>query len=67
MGAPPTPEWTLVIFGLATELHEADIPAFTPNSEVSALVAVDRAPAEMAFPSHLHVVRAFFEQAGPLA
>ena len=56
----PPPERTIVIFGLARELSEADLPDFTPNSEVSALVLVDRVPGELAFSNHAQVVHAFF-------
>jgi ADP-ribose pyrophosphatase YjhB (NUDIX family) len=54
------PEQTIVIFGLTPELRETDLLDFMANSEVSELVIVDAAPAELAFSNHAQVVCTFF-------
>lgn len=53
----PPPETLLIVFALARPL--GNLPAFTPNEEVSELV-VGRAPSELAFSLHTDAMAAWF-------
>ncbi len=49
---------TLIIFGIAPAVQEADLPPFTPTAEVEERVVL-RAPASLAFDLHTDAVRDF--------
>lgn len=56
-----SPAGHLLLFGLCPPVRGADLPPFTANEEVSALVLLHE-PAELAFPTHTQVARMFFER-----
>lgn len=50
----------LLVFGRAAPRTASDLPAFTPNDEVSELVVITE-PQPLAFPLHTQVVADFFQ------
>ncbi len=58
------PDGTVLVFGLAPGLKEADLPPFEATDETRARVIL-RQPAPLAFPLHTRVAQAWFDrQAG---
>ncbi|CAN5841872.1 NUDIX domain-containing protein [soil metagenome] len=55
------PDGTVLIFGVAPNVHSADLPPFVPTGEASERVILAE-PAELAFSLHTEAVQAFFAQ-----
>ena len=53
----------LLIFARTAPLSAADLPTFSPNSEVSEIV-IGRPPFDLAFPLHTETAMRFFEDQG---
>lgn len=59
----PDANSTLLLFGLAPPLRQADLPPFHPSEEVKEVVLVSALPPEgLAFPLHTQALQAYFER-----
>src|SRR5207248_6205431 len=58
------PDSTLLVFGLARPLRQAELPPFQLDAETLECQILTR-PAEMAFSLHTAVVKAYFNAAWP--
>ena len=59
--AVSAPDGTLLEFGLAPPMREADLPPFVPTNETSEIV-IGREPMELAFSTHTEMMRRYFEE-----
>ena len=59
--AVSAPDSTLLVFGLASPVSEADLPPFVATNETSEIV-IGREPMELAFSTHTEMMRRYFEE-----
>ncbi len=59
--AVSAPDGTLLVFGLAPSMSEADLPPFVPTNETSEIV-ISRELLELAFSTHTEMMARYFEE-----
>ena len=61
--AVSAPDGTLLVFGLAPPMTQADLPPFVATNETSETV-IGREPMELAFSTHTEMMARYFEEKG---